>query len=109
MVELAESNITSNLSASGHGSSISNPTMTKTLKLVSAGEKAYLWSKTVEKVLEHFEFEIEKRVIEKYYFKKQSADKIAYELGCGRRTVFYWIDNILLLAEQWAYKLGANY
>lgn len=58
--------------------------------------------KVVEKVLDHYKFEVDKlKMIDLFFFKGNSITKTCLEVGICRTTFFNWSNEILELTEKW--------
>ena len=68
---------------------------------------AYSWCKVVENTLIRFKGEHKDKLIELFFFRRLGANLTAKRLHISKRTLFYWLDEILFVAEMWArdYKL----
>lgn len=61
----------------------------------------------VEKVLEHYRFEIDKlKMIELYFFEGKTITFTCLEVGICRATFFNWMNEVLYVSEKWAKELG---
>ena len=70
--------------------------------------RTYAWCRVVEKTLEHYQFEHDKRSLIVYaFFDNLPLQKILYKIGIAEPTFFRWKDEILQVALLWAreYKL----
>lgn len=65
--------------------------------------KTYAWCRVVEKTLEHYQFEYDKRrLIVFVFFDKLPLQKILRNVGIAEPTFFRWKDEILQVALLWA-------
>lgn len=105
LVELAERGLTASYDAAGvHGSGADNAAETRCVKAIDANRAAY-WCKVVEKTLEHFRDTGKDTLIRLRYFDKKGTVRVCDQLYIDRRTLFYWVDDILSYALMGALQL----
>ncbi len=69
---------------------------------VSEEERLYRWCLVFEHVLTKFRWEKKDELMRKKYIERKGVYRICTEIGIGRRTYFYWLDEIRQTAYQWA-------
>ena len=78
----------------------------KICNLIDKMSESYRWAMVVEKTIEHFEWDLKKKLIIYRYFKRYGRFKTMDMIGISERTYNYWNEDILTLAYRWAEKFN---
>lgn len=98
LLELAEQGVTAQYEGVGiHSSDVSNPTESKGIKV--AGNTAAAWCKVVERTKERYQCDANKSELLRLKYKTGLKEtKLCSELYLDRRTMYYWLDDMLTFA-----------
>ena len=82
-----------------------NSTENRIVKLIGDEDRAWRWCEVFEKTMEHFYFSQKDELIRRRYLAREHYLVTCNALCLSISTYFYWLDNILQVAYQWAKKL----
>lgn len=77
-------------------------------KDLSKSVRAYKWSIVFERTMDRVRFTQKDRLMQLKYIMRWGVQAICTELHISRATYFYWKDEILLHAIQWAFALNIS-
>lgn len=72
---------------------------------IGEAERAWKWCKVFENVMTKYRWEKKDELMRKKYIEKKALWRICDEIGIERRTYFYWLNDVLETALQWAKEL----
>lgn len=107
-VDWAESNMAIDYSKVAVSSSPGNYKENQLCKILDDNLSKLKWCKVVEKTLEHYHFEKDKRdFVNLHFFRNKSEVATCIALEISRPTFYRWQDEVLEIAFNWAreYKL----
>lgn len=107
-VELAEQGLIASYDKLGVQGSKSNTREAKLCGVMDKASEQLRWCYVVEKTLEHFKFERDKvEMIRVHYFNGKGDIETCLKVGITRRTFYYWQNEVLEIAYNWAKELKA--
>ena len=78
-------------------------------KDLSQSVRAYKWSIVFEKTMDRFRWTQKDKLMRLKYIENKGVYRICSEIGIERRTYFYWLEEVLSLALQWAFALNITF
>ena len=83
-------------------SSSGNGVENNLISAISKEETAYKWCIVFQNTMNKYRWELKDALMRKRYIEKQTPTKTCYDIGIGRRTYDYWVEEILETAFLWA-------
>ena len=86
-------------------SSSQNGQERRIVSVVGEEERLYRWCLVFEHTITKFRWEKKDELMRKKYIERKGVNRICVEVGIDRATYFRWIQEIRLVAWQWAEEL----
>lgn len=86
-------------------SSNGNSVEESVVKTVDDYMRMYKWCLVYEKTLERFKWTLKDKLMQMRYIDRNHEVCICDVIGIERRTYYYWVEEVLQIAYQWAKEL----
>lgn len=86
--------------------SCGNGVENKIIAALGKEETAYKWCVVFQKTMDKYRWELKDELMRKKYIERKGRLKICFELCLPESTYFYWLNEILFTAFQWAKEMS---